>query len=389
MATDPQTSPDISNRKVLKVFSAASFLNDLGSDMLQPVWPFFVTQVIGASTGFLGFLDGLGDTMVALSQFVSGYISDRIRRKKIFIWLGYSLSALGRLGYLFSTSHGMLTVSHAFNRMGKMRDAPRDAYLAASMPEHRGRAFGILRTFDNLGSIIGVIATIILVHYLGIRTIIALAVIPSIIAALLIVFFIRREKDHIKIFKGITIRDLDRNTLIFLTSIGLLTFSTFSFSFLLLASHQLGFTTVTVPLLFLLFSVVASAGSIPFGKLSDSIGRKPVLMLSYGFWISAAIGFIFLRAPIAIAGLFVLYGLFKGAYEPVFKTFVSELAPQEFRSSVFGLFQMIIGLIALPASVTAGLLWQRFNFQAPFILSAVIATTSLIVLVFVKEKSKR
>ncbi len=374
------------SKKVLRTFSLASFLNDLGADMLQPIWPFFVTGVMGASTQFLGFLDGLGDASVALSQVFSGYLSDRLRRKKVFIWLGYALGVLGRFGYFISTGPNMLIPSKILDRSGKMRDAPRDAYLASVVGhERRGRSFGILRMFDNLGSLCGVLLSIFLVYFLPIKAIILLATIPSALAVLLVISFIRKEHDHVRIFHGLTFADLNKNLTLFLIATGIFTLSTFSFSFLLLASTKSGFTVLSAPVLFLLFTAVTAATALPFGKLSDRIGRKKVIVLSYMFWALVSFGFIKFHSQPVIVLLFALYGLYLGSYEPVFKTFVSELAPPDLRASVLGVFQLVIGLLAFPASAIAGWLWQTRGFQAPFIFSLVLILVSINILSFVKE----
>lgn len=358
----------------------------MGSDMLQPIWPFFVTNVLGASTSFLGFIDGLGDAFVALSQVFSGYLSDRIRRKKIFIWLGYALAALGRFGYFISYSPNLLVASKLLDRAGKMRDAPRDAYLASVTGEaKRGGSFGTLRMFDSLGSMVGVVLTIILVVYLPIRTIIFLATIPSIVAVILVVAFIRKEHDHVKVFKGLARSDLNKDLVMFLISTGIFTLSAFSFSFLLLASNKLGFGVINAPVLFLIFTGMAAFTALPFGKLSDKTGRKPIMALSYLFWGLAAMGFVLFNSKLLIVLLFAIYGLYRGAYEPVFKTFVTELAPENLRASVIGLFQLVIGLLAFPASAIAGWLWQTYDFRAPFILSVALIAIAGIFLLFVKE----
>ncbi len=377
------------NKRVLKTFSASAFLNDMGSEMLRPVWPFFVTNVLGASAQFLGFVDGLGDAVVALSQVVSGYFSDRLRKKKVFIWAGYALSAIGRFGYFIARTPAALVPSKILDRAGKMRDAPRDVLLAEAVTHRfRGRAFGVLRASDNAGSVAGIILALILIQFFSLRTIIFLSIFPSIVATILIILFIRRRKeDEIRIFQGLRFSDLNKNLVLFLITIGIFTLSTFSFSFLLLAADKFGLNVVWAPLLFFIFTLVTAFLAIPFGKLSDKIGRKKVIALSFVFWILTAGGFLFFVNKALIVLMFVLYGVHRGAFEPVFKTFVTELAPAHIRASTIGIFQLVIGILAFPASFIAGTLWQRIGFQAPFIFSAFLAIVALVFLSLVKERA--
>lgn len=185
-----QTPPPAS----VKVFSLASFLNDLGSEMINPVWPLFVTKVLGAPMAFLGFLDGLGDALVSLSQAGSGILSDKFKKRKIFIWLGYSFGGLARIGYALSTHFLWLIPFKVFDRLGKMRDAPRDAMIAdATTRRNRGRAFGLLEMMDSLGAVSGIIASIILFKYLGFQNLFLLAAIPSVIAVIFILVFIKKK----------------------------------------------------------------------------------------------------------------------------------------------------------------------------------------------------
>ena len=138
-------------QKTIRVFAASSFLNDLGSDMIYPVWPMFVTEALKADMAALGFLDGLGDALVSLSQAGSGYLSDRLKKRKVFIWAGYLCGALSRLGYAAAAVWPHLVPSRVLDRSGKMRNPPRDAEVAdISTPSNRGRNFGLLRAMDNL-----------------------------------------------------------------------------------------------------------------------------------------------------------------------------------------------------------------------------------------------
>jgi len=374
-------------KKTIRTFALASFLNDLGSDMIYPIWPLFVTSVLGAPMSALGFIDGLGEAIVSISQAVSGYISDRIRKRKIFVWTGYLFGSLSRVGYAISSVWQHLIPFRILDRAGKIRSAPRDAIIAdISTKENRGKNFGLLRAMDNLGAVCGIIVCILFFKLLGYRNLFLLAAIPSVIGASLIFHLIKEKKPaDIKIYKGLSLKDLDKNFKLFLLLSSFFALGSFSYSFLLIYAKEFGFQTAFVPVLYLVFTAVASIFSVPFGKLSDKIGRKQVLMLSYIFWGLVCLSFIFFRSHLAIILTFVLYGLHKGALEPVQKTFVSELSPIKYRASSLGGFQMVVGLCALPASLIAGILWDKISIFMPFYFSLSLTALSIIMLIFVKE----
>jgi len=375
-------------KKTIRTFAVASFLNDLGSDAIYPVWPLFVTTILKANMAALGFLDGLGEALVSLSQAVSGYISDRIKKRKVFIWTGYLFGAFSRLGYSTSSFWTHLIPFRIMDRMGKIRGAPRDALVAdISKDENRGKHFGLLRAMDNLGAVFGILICIAFFQLLGYRLLFALAAIPSVIGAILILSLIKESKSEgIKIYKGISFKDLDRNFLLFLALSSFYALGAFSYSFILVYASKFGFKPGFVPVLYLIFTAFASLSSYPFGRLSDKIGRKSVLLLSYLFWIALCLAIISHPNRMLIFLIFILYGLHKGALDPVQKTFVAELAPLEFRASCLGGFQMVTGFCALPASLIAGVLWDSLGIFSPFYFSLFLTIVSGIMLLFVKKK---
>ncbi|MDD5530664.1 MAG: MFS transporter [bacterium] len=377
-----------STPRTIKIFSIVSFLNDFGSDIIYPIWPLFVKNVLGANMAVLGLIDGLGDAIVSISQAVSGYISDRIRKRKIFIWLGYLCGSLSRIGYALTTTWHWLIPFRILDRAGKIRAAPRDAIIAdISIRENRGRNFGLLRTMDNLGAVCGTLFCILLFKFLGYKNLFLLAAIPSIIGVLLVLFFIKDAKtENIKIYKGLNFRDLNKNFKLFLILSSLFALGSFSYSFLLIYAEECGCKTAFVPVLYLIFSGIAAIFSLFFGKLSDKIGRKSVLIMAYILWGLVCLNFIFFDSRIAIILTFVLYGLHKASLDTVQKTFVSELAPVEYRASTLGGFQMVVGLCALPASLAAGMMWDKINVRTPFYCSLGLTIVTVIMMLFVKEK---
>jgi MFS family permease len=335
----------------------------------------------------LGILDGLGEAIVSLTQAGSGYLSDRIHKRKIFIWLGYLMGAFSRVGYSMSATWATVLPFRILDRAGKIRSAPRNAIIAdISTDNNRGKNFGILRTADHLGAVIGIIVCLLLVDSLSFSTIFAIAAIPSVIGVAIILLLIKeRPAEKIQTFKGILLKDLSNNFKMFLIISAIFSLGFFSYSFLLLYAKDFGFAIKTVPVLYLIFTVVAALSAYPFGYLADRYERINVIAVGFLLWALVCLGFIFANSFALIILLFILYELHKGALETIQKTYVAELSPEQFRASSLGGFQMVIGLCALPASLIAGLLWDNFGKETTMFYSITLTIISSGLLFWVKD----
>lgn len=384
METDHSPSQ---TKKTVTIFAAASFLHDVGSDMIFSVWPLFLTSVLGANMTTVGLIDGLGDAVVSLSQAVSGYLSDRLQKRKVFVWMGYLFGGIARIGYAFAPSWQWIIPFRILDRSGKIRGSPRDAIVSEiSTQQNRGRHFGIIRTMDNLGAVCGIVLSIFLIERLGYRTIFSLATIPSILAVLLILAFVREQRDAKKIYKGIRLRDVSTNLKLYMLLNAFFALGSFSYSFLLLAASKGGFRLSTIPVFYLLFTLVAALSSFPAGMLADRYGRKPLLFASFVCWVGVLLGLIVLPSNLLVlTGAFALYGLHKGILDTSQRTLAAELAPKEFLASTLGGFQMVIGLCALPSSLLAGFLWDTHGMVAPFVFSLILTLIASFLLLFIRE----
>lgn len=373
---------DIEQKKIEKrtliIFSAASFLNDFGSDMIASIWPVFVTKFLGASVAFLGFLDGLGDALVSISQAISGILSDKIKKRKVFIWLGYLCAAIGRFGYLFAKSYQHLIPAKALDRLGKLRDAPRDAYLSqVTHKTHRGKYFGILHGMDSLGAICGILLAFALFPILSYKNLILVAVIPSFLSVLLILFFIseiKQKNEQITTNIIIVKNHYGKSYIWFLIISAIFGLGFFTYSLLLLAANFLGFKESSIPMLYLIFTAASSFFAAPLGSLSDRLGSKNMVLISYVLWALTGFGFwLQLKFLLFVPMLFVIAGIQKAAFEVGSRTYISDIVPAEKRAGAFGIFRLVIGIMALPASFAAGLLWDKIGFEIPFLIAITTA----------------
>ena len=369
-------------KRIVTIFSLASFLNDMGSDMIYPVWPVFVTMVLGANTTILGLVDGIGDALHSISKAISGYLSDRVGKRKPFIWLGYLMGSLSRLGYAFSTVWWHLVPFKVLDRMGKIRGAPRDAMVAeVSTKKTRGKNFGLLRMMDNLGAVTGIVLSMLLLDILGYRNLFILASIPSLISTILIISLIKDKPTTTR--EKFKLRFLGKRYKRFLFASIIFSSGYFSYSFLLLYAKSLGFKENLLPIFYLIFTLTASIFSLPFGKISDKVGRKSSIVISYLLWIFTLVLALMFKNFITPFIVFFLYGLQKAMMEPSQRAFVSELSPKKFKATGIGTFQMLVGLSAFPASLIVGYTWDMYGMDIALQFPILMTVISLVILLTV------
>ncbi|MEM7816862.1 MAG: MFS transporter, partial [Candidatus Aenigmatarchaeota archaeon] len=217
-------------------------------------------------------------------------------------------------------------------------------------------------------------------NFLGFRKLFILASVPSLVSVLLVLFFIKDEKNSKKIFNEVSLKAFSKKFKKFLFLSAIFSLGTFSYSFLLVFAKEFGFRIGFIPVLYLVFTATASITSIPFGRLSDIIGRKMVLEISFLFWLLTCVIFLVFRNWLGILIAFLFYGFFKGAIEPSQRAFVSELVDKEVRASALGGFGLIQGIFSLPASILAGIFWDKISIFAPFYFSIFLTLLSLFLL---------
>ena len=397
-------APD--ERRLVMTFGIASFLNDMGSDMVFAVWPAFVALIAppGLAPLILGLVDGIGDFVVNISKGFSGFLSDKIQRRKPFIWSGYIMGASSRIIYALSTTWHWLIPAKILDRAGKLRGAPRDAMVAdVSTHETRGSNFGVLRTADHTGATAGILFAMAFVLFaapwlamvLGfdllasLRILFVIAAFPTLIGAIIIII---RISDYRKEAGGHIFRlsGINRSLAIFMVLSMIFALASFSWS---LVTFYAGFFLVIpaldpifgVILAYLIFTLAAAFTSAPLGKLGDRIGRRKTMLLGFVFF--GAMCAFFLVSPnfwtVTLALIF--YGISIGATVPMARSLVSELSPIDVRASILGLYQMLIGIAALPASVVAGLLWVLLGPSYTFGLALILTLIAALLLPFVHE----
>jgi MFS family permease len=370
------------------ILGLVSFLTDVSSEMIYPLLPLFVATLPGGSAAFLGLIEGAAETTAALLKLVSGSYSDRIRSRKGLVLAGYGVSALARpLIALAASPLGVLLVRMS-DRVGKgVRTSPRDALIADSSPsDGRGKAFGFHRSMDHAGAVVGPMLATAALYLLdnNLRTVFWLAGIPGILAVALIILKVRevpREAAPLSPARRLLPGPLPRGPIRgYLAILLLFTLGNSSDAFLLLKAGQSGMSAPRVALLWTAFHVIKMLATMPFGALSDRIGRKRVIICGWLVYALAYAGFALAASQWQIWCVFLFYGIFYGLTEGVEKAFVADMAPSDQNGTAFGWYNLAIGVGALPASLLFGAIWTWASPAAAFTFGACLAGVAALLL---------
>jgi MFS family permease len=366
----------ISKNTVLLAFT--SLFADISTEMLYPVLPIFLTQTLHANGSVVGLVEGIAQATQNLVQGLSGWLSDKLQRRKSLALIGYFVSAIGKpLMGIASAWPGVLG-GRFMDRLGAgFRSAPRDALIASSVnEENRGRAFGLEGIGDNLGAFLGPLLTVNLFIWLRfpIRSIFYLAIIPGLLAFSMVLFVRERPlavraKSKIDVSLG----QFPKAYWKYMLVIALFGLGNSSNSFLILQTKSIGASVELTIVIYAGFNLVAALISYPAGSLSDRFGRRGVLLIAFLIFFIAYFGFARTRSVALIATLFIFYGLFQGIFRSVGKALASDYVPEHLRASALGWYNTTLGLLQLVASVIAGLLWDRIGHSWVFYYGATFA----------------
>lgn len=393
-ATEPSSPAPSSSRRAVVLLGWISFLNDLGSEVLSRFLPIYVASVLGAPMKAIALIEGVADGTATILKPISGRLSDRLRRRKLFVTTGYGLSAVSRPFLALCTGWIGIAVLRFFDRLGKgVRTAPRDALIAdyGTSRDH-GRHFGINRALDTLGGLIGIILFALWALAYGKQTLsssdwITLTIfssIPGFLACLLAFFGIREPHRHRLATAPIALdTPLSMPLKRFLVVMGIFTLAASSDAFIFIRMQQMGYTLGEISVAIMFFNLVSAATAIPAAQLSDRFGRKALMIAG---WSVYAIVYFLLSYPALcqsrpiLALILACYGLFYGFTESVERAWVADLSSPEERGKAYGWFGFVVGAMTLPANLLFGFLWDRWGSDLPFLVTSVIAAFSILCL---------
>ncbi|MEM9162931.1 MAG: MFS transporter [Cyanobacteria bacterium P01_F01_bin.4] len=359
-----------------------SLCSDFASKMVYPITPIFLTTVLGAPVWTVGVVEGIAESAASLLKLYSGWLSDRVGQRKPFAVAGYGLGTVSKLGLALSVGWGSVLGARLLDRVGKgLRAAPRDALIAENCaPHQRGQAFGLHHSLETVGEVLGpLLGFLLLQRFVGnYRGVFAIAVLPALIGVFVLLKWVQEPQlttAERKSRPKFTLQGLSPTYRRYLMAIGLFSLGNSSDAFLLVRSQDLGIAGAQVLLLYALFNLVETCLGLAAGRLSDRIGRRPLLVMGYTVFALVYLGFATARSAEVVWGLFMFYGLYSTLTRGVQKAFVADLVHPDRRGAEIGTFHMLIGLAALPASLIAGWLYTQVSVAAPFYFS--VGTTIL------------
>lgn len=364
-----------------------SFCMDVSSEMIYPLVPLFLANVLGVNKSMIGLIEGIAEATASLLKVFSGWLSDRIGQRKNLMIAGYAISTLSRPIIALAGVWQQVLAARFVDRLGKgIRTAPRDAIIAeATEASHLGRAFSFHRAMDTMGAVVGpAIALLLLQLYnYNYQLVFWLSMIPG-AAAVLIIFAFIKEKARAKLSPAalprLTLQHFDWKVKFFVLIAALFALGNSSDAFLILRAEQVGIPAAMIPAVYLAFNLVYSLSAIPAGIAADRFGKKRLILLGFLLFAGLYYGFAVAATPAAIWLLFGAYGLFMGLTEGIQKAFLATIIPADFKATAFGVYATAVGLATLPASLIGGLLWDRVSPAATFYFGA--ATASLAALLF-------
>lgn len=365
-----------------------SLFMDFSSEMIYSLLPIFLVVTLGAGAATVGAIEGLGDATASLSKLYSGWVSDRLGRRKVLAVAGYGLSALSKPLFATALSPMWIFVARFADRLGKgVRGAPRDALVADLTPEGlRGAAYGLRQSLDTVGALCGPLMAVVLMvlFHNDFRLVFWCALGPGLIAVMVLVLAVpehhgrqvgNRRQPPLSL---IELKDLGPRFWGTLATGTILGLGRFSAAFLILKAHATGLSLDLSPFVLVVMNLVYALTAYPVGMLSDRIGRWALLWSGFFALVTADIVLAFsMNLPMVMVGV-ALWGLHMGLTQGLLVALVTDKVPTATRGSALGLFHLLMGMAALVASLIAGALWTRFGDSAAFLAGAVFVAIGLL-----------
>lgn len=361
-----------------------SFLTDTSTKMVYSIMPLFLIS-IGASKTTVALIEGIAESTAALVKTASGFWSDKIGKNKPFMTIGYAITAIVTPVYAAVTSPMQVLLLRFVERFGKgVRTAPRDSLVAGSAAKgDMGRSFGLHKAMDNSGAILGPLLAFGLLKVFpeDYRKVFLLAAIPAVIGVFTIIVLIKEaSKPKESLYRKFNFRDFPKRYYLLLGIVFLFTLGNSTDALLIVKANEVGVKVAYIPLVYLIFNVVSVLFSVPIGKRSDKIGREKVLVFGYLLYAVVYLGFGYTKDVWVILGLFATYGLYSASTDSVQKAFVSDLLDNNKKGTGLGIYNAMLGVTLLPASIIAGVLYDQVDSSVPFYFGAAMATAAAILM---------
>ncbi len=367
-----------------------SLFTDISTEMILGVLPLFVITEFGATRALLGLMEGTSESLNYAFRTFSGMVSDRIARRKPLVLLGYALSTAAKPFLSVTQSFADAFAVRLADRAGKgIRTSPRDALISDSVKvDKSGRAFGLHRSMDQVGAIIGPVLAFLLIPLVGTRGLFLASLAPGTIALVVLVFLVRDRRNARKAagFLKNARAVLDRRFTVFLAVMGVFAVGGYNFSFVLVKAAALGVDQATIPLVYATLNSGTVVAGLPSGLLADKLGREKTLMIGFVLFSISSLFGVFTSTGAFFAFLLAfIFGLYLGTSETVQRAIIPSLTVAEFKGTAYGLYYLLLGVCSFAANLIFGLLWDQISPSAAFtysVLTSTIAIFCFVVLVF-------
>ena len=397
----PASDPQPSAARNIYVFGITSLLNDTATEMAYWVLPAFLVS-LGAGPAQLGLIEGLAESVASFAKLFSGYLTDRIERRKPLVVAGYFVANAVKPLLAMAGAWWHILLIRFSDRLAKgVRGAPRDVMVAESVRGERlGSAYGLIQSMDSAGAIVGPLAALVLLARYGVRGVFWAAAIPGALAVLVALFGIRETKNKLRVnrdsapVKSAALSNtaslaLPGSFYMVLVAVTLFSLGNSSDMFLVMRAQNVGIPVTLAPLLGLVFNITYTLGSWPAGWFSDHFSRRWIAAV--GYLIFAGVYFVFGRAPStgAIWITMAVYGVYNALTQPVLKALVVETVGEDVRGRALGVYFFVTSVATLAASVITGELWKHYGAGVPFYFSATLAAVSALLLVVRRSPDQR
>jgi MFS family permease len=379
----------------VRALGVVSLLNDFSSEVAVRTLPLFLANVLGVRTTVIGLIEGIAESTSTLLKLVSGHLSDRIGHKKALALWGYGLSNFTKPLLYFANSWGLVLLVRFLDRVGKgIRTAPRDALIAdVTAPEMRGRAFGFNKAMDKAGAVIGLLVAAAVIYLSQQDTValtrdsyqwlVLLAIVPGLAAVGVMAKWVEEQPKPFNGSPRLAWSQMDGRFWAFIAVLTIFTLGNSSDAFLMLRAQTLGLSTVEIFLVVALFNLVVTLTSTKGGALSDTLGRRGLIVSGWLIYALIYLGFAFASAWWHVWILYAGYGLYYGAFLGASSALIADLVPDYLRGTAYGIFNAALGVVAFPASLLAGLLWDWYGPTAPFVAGGALALLATIGLLMI------
>lgn len=382
--------------KSVYLLGMVSFFNDIASEMVYPVLPIFLTQILGAPVYIVGIIDGVSESMSSLLKTVFGYWSDKLERRKPFVVIGYSASAISKVLIALASTWPLVFMARFIDRLGKgVRTGARDALLLDTSDDtNKGFIFGVHRSFDSAGAVVGPLIALLFIHSFSgnIRYVLYAATIPSFFG-LIFFLFIREARKSVrgtteKIRLTFSLKTIPSQFKLFLLVMTLFTLGNSSDSFLILQSKQLGLSLTAVVFAYVFYNVIYTLLSTPAGMIADKIGATYVYAAGLVVYALVYIGFALNRNIQMIWVLFAVYGAYIALTDGVSKALIGSYISKNQAGTMYGATQTVVSVATLLASVIGGVLWSTLGSRATFLFGAGCAILAFLCYLPLMKKNK-